>query len=448
MSLEVMTLNQIPMINTLRKIPFAAWMVVATCMSLALNLVVLARSGPLNVWGDAHFYHNGANLIADGKGWIEPLSYLRDGIVYQAADHPPAHLAYLAIFSLVGLTSVGAHQFATILVSVATIPFFGLVGRRLGGHTVGVLAALIASVHAGLWGWNKMIHSEPSAILGVVLLLLSAFRYSDRARAGVSTWRDLVLLGVTAGFATQTRAELALTGVLLILIVVVQREWRAMARNVSVAALAFALTLAPWVSFNLSRFDSPVFLSTGFEITWASSNCPDTYEGNFKAYWSIACTVDYMKRAEENRPGADRATRMREVGRLGTEFVKNHKAEFAKLTVLRVGRVLGLYRVQQQMKLDVYPEGRGTNVVRLAWWSYFALLPFTFAGMFFLRRDKRRLLMLTSTIGVALLVCAITFGNTRYRVTAEPALVLLAAFGLVKVAARARERLLRRSQHA
>lgn len=422
------------MIVRLRNLPFKYWMVIATAISITINFVVLAFTKDANIWGDAYYYHHGANLIAQGKGWIEPLSYLRDGIAYQAADHPPAHLALLALFSYVGLDSVGAHQFATILTGVVAIPFFGLAGRRLGGHAVGVVTALIASVHAGFWGWNKMVHSEPSAILGVVLLLLAAFRVVDNAREGVFDWKNLAILGCAAGFATQTRAELGLSGALIIIVVLIGRPLLSSAKKIVAAALVFALTLSPWVLFNLSRFDSPVYLSTGFEITFASANCPLTYDGQFKAYWAIQCVLDYKDEVNAKYPNADRSQYMKELGKLATAYVKDHKTEFAKLAVLKIGRVVGLYRLSQQMILDTYPEGRDRYVVRLAWGTYFALLPFSIVGGYLLRDRKRKMLALLTTIGVVLVTCVITFGNTRYRITAEPALVMMASVGIVAAA--------------
>lgn len=420
--------------RAIRSWSFRRWMLVASLLSLALNLVVLKFTASINVWGDAYYYHHGAQLIADGKGWIDPYSYISTRQIVQAADHPPVHLLWLAMFSFVGLDSVGAHQFATILVGVAAIPMFGLVGRRLGGHTAGVVSALVASVYAGLWTWNKMILSEPSAIIGLLLVLLVALRAADEMRNGSVRSKTLVFMGLAGGFATLTRAELGLTSALVIVIVLFNRSIITSTKRILVAAGVFALTLAPWVSFNLSRFDTPVYLSTGFEITIAATNCPQTYSGNLKGYWLQSCAIDYSNQVVAENPTADRGEIMRGIGDLATQYIKDNKVQFAKMTVFRVGRVLGVYRPLQQMNLDSFPEGRDKYAIYLAWSSYAGLLPFAVAGGRLLRHRKTDLLAILATVAVALFTCAITFGNTRYRITAEPALVLLASLGLVAAA--------------
>ncbi len=418
-------------IRSLKNLSFRQWMVFTTLLSLALNFAVLALSKEFNMWGDAYFYHHAANLLADGKGWINPMSYNDLGIVRQAADHPPVHWAWLAIFSYVGLDSIGAHQVATILMGVASVPFFGLAGRRLGGHTVGVLSALIASVHAGLWGWNKMIQAEPSAILGVVMMFTAAFRVLEQEDPQKIDWKNLALLGAAAGFGTLARAELVLTSALVFVFVIVSRAYLRSIKRMLAGGIAFLIVLAPWVTYNMSRFDSTVLLSNGAEVTFATSNCPETYSGTFAAYWFIGCALDYEKKAKEKFPGADQSIIVKEIGRQGVQYAKDRPLQFLKMTVLRVGRVTGFYRPVQQMRLDHNPEGRDRYVVALAWGTYGLLLPFSVAGAYMLRTRKRYLLALLSTIAVALVSCAMTFGNTRYRASAEPALILMAALSLV-----------------
>lgn len=418
-------------------------MVVATTLSLILNFAVLAFSKEFSMWGDAYFYHHAANLLAEGKGWINPFSFNDLGVVRQAADHPPVHWAWLAIFSRLGFNSIGAHQVATILMGVACVPVFGLAGRRLGGHAVGVVSALIASVHAGLWSWNKMIQAEPSAVLSIVLLFLAAFRALEQEkRPGIDT-KNMVLLGAAAGFAPLTRAELALTAGIIILVVVLGRDLTRSIKRLLIGGLAMIVVLAPWVTFNMSRFDTPVFLSNGAEVTFATSNCPETYGGTFEAYWYIGCALAYERKAKEKfgitdttpvaigALGADQSLLVKEIGRQGVQFVKDHKLQFVKMMLLRVGRVTGFYRPVQQMNLDYWPEGRDPYAVYLAWGTYALLLPFSIAGAYMLRSRKRHMFSLLASIGVALFVCALTFGNTRYRVSAEPALILLASLALV-----------------
>ena len=88
--------------------------------------------------GDSLYYHSAANLLADGKGFIDPYRYryggseqvtLADGRtvtietpvghVEPTAGHPPAYVMYLGVFSALGFRSVEAHQIASILLGSA-----------------------------------------------------------------------------------------------------------------------------------------------------------------------------------------------------------------------------------------------------------------------------------------------------------------------------------------
>jgi hypothetical protein len=43
--------------------------------------------------GDAYFYSEGANLVAGGQGFVEPLAW-SIGHVEQSASHPPLYLLW------------------------------------------------------------------------------------------------------------------------------------------------------------------------------------------------------------------------------------------------------------------------------------------------------------------------------------------------------------------
>ena len=45
-----------------------------------------------NPWppvGDPYYYHHGANLLADGEGYIHPYRFILYGSRMPGADHPP-----------------------------------------------------------------------------------------------------------------------------------------------------------------------------------------------------------------------------------------------------------------------------------------------------------------------------------------------------------------------
>jgi 4-amino-4-deoxy-L-arabinose transferase-like glycosyltransferase len=88
------------------------------------------------------------------------------------------------------------------------------------------------------------------------------------------------------------------------------------------------------------------------------------------------------------------------------------------------------------MSLDHFPEGRDRHVVYGAWGMFFMLIPLSVVGARALRRKDRLMPLMLLPIPAALFTVAITFGNTRYRLAAEPALILLGSVGLVSIADR------------
>ncbi len=92
--------------------------------------------------GDAYFYHAGANLLADGKGFISPF--------FEQLGHPPrprpsirrSYIVFLAIPSVLGMKSVLTHLLWSCVLGTATVWVIGLLGRAVGGARVGIVAAV------------------------------------------------------------------------------------------------------------------------------------------------------------------------------------------------------------------------------------------------------------------------------------------------------------------
>src|SRR3981081_2693891 len=86
------------------------WALLAVAVGgLVLRVVyVLVERRGVDCGGDARFCHEGANLLADGKGFISPFAY-DAGRVVESAEHPPLYLFSLAIPSAPTLTSTLTH---------------------------------------------------------------------------------------------------------------------------------------------------------------------------------------------------------------------------------------------------------------------------------------------------------------------------------------------------
>ena len=418
---------------------FWRWVAVAVALCTVISWAAIYFSNVEKLWGDGYYWHHAGNLLAEGKGFILPLHYIEAGIEMQSADHPPLFIVYLSAFSVVGLDSEGWHQFATALITLAAVLSFAIVGRRLGGTAVGIVAGFVAAIHPVIWGWNKMIMSEPLAVLAVVWLLWSAVDWRDKAATGTNTWLHAARFGTVIGLAALTRSELLLLGVLLAAVSMFLRPVLRTLVPLSIAGTATLVTFAPWIGHNLTRFEEPVYLSIGANGTLAATNCDAVYGGEFLGYWDINCTGAAQERAavELAAVGIDDPDQSQIIDQMGgywRDYMLDNIEHVPKVIAARLGRVLGLYRPFQQMSLDHFPEGRDRHVVYGAWAMYAALIPLSVAGGRVLRRRGRLLALMLLPIPAALFTVAITFGNTRYRIAAEPAMILLGSIGIVVVA--------------
>ena len=111
------------------------------------------------------------------------------------------------------------------LFGVSTVVLIGLLGRRLGGDRVGLLAALIAAVHPLFVGADVALMSE--SLYGAVVagLLLAGYPAVDRP-----TWQRWSVLGAIGGVAALTRNEgITLAAIVVLACAIVARTTHATA---------------------------------------------------------------------------------------------------------------------------------------------------------------------------------------------------------------------------
>ena len=381
------------------------------------------------VWGDALYYHRGGQLLADGYGFINPIRFDQDGLIQQAADHPPVYLLYLAFFSLLGFTSPTGHMIATGFIGLGSIVLAAAIGRRLAGERVGVIAALLVAFYPNIFSWEGMILSEPTALFGVLLTAWLAYRFVDRP-----SLLNAVYLGLAVGVATLSRAELLLLSVLVVVPLILRRSgarpWRERFAWLAVSGAACLTLLAPWVAFNVNRFEEPVYLSSGFEITLASVSCPITYYGHFTGYWSLQCVIDYLDEAGLTPLNSDESTRGDLLQREATEYIGENLDRLPVVIAARWGRALGVWDFNGSINLDNYDAGRPYWVAWTGAVSFLALVPLAVTGALSLRRRGWPVYPLAASFVIVWITATITFGQPRYRSIAEGSLCILAAIGI------------------
>ncbi|CAB4624404.1 unannotated protein [freshwater metagenome] len=398
----------------------ASWLEKNSLSDITGRTTYFIGRAPDNICGDALVYHDGANLLAEGEGFISPIRFIyTDGARFDSADHPPLYMIYLAGFSVVGLDSVLAHQLASVFLGVVSIAIIGLLGRRLANERAGLIAAFLASIYVYIWINDALVMSETIAITATATLLLLTYRYvSDPSR------RNLVLLGLATGATVLTRAELLLYVPLVMPFLVwrVSRAWRPfLLRLVAIGALAAAVT-APWVIRNLTTFEKPVTLSTGVGITLTYANCEQSYYGNLVGYWYFPCITPAPDEPDQSLDEVILRKR-------GLDYMAAHKSRIPVVVMARVGRQWGLYRPLQHVELDNFDD-RPPALSRIGLAQYYAFMAMAIGGAVVLYRRKVWLWPLLSMFVIVTITAATSYGTTRFRTPAEVAIVVLAGIAI------------------
>lgn len=400
---------------------FARRLAIITAISVVIRVVyVVVERRDAPVQGDGLYYHYGANLLAQGHGFIVPLQYVQ-GLTLQAADHPPLYLLWLALPSVFRLESPLTHMLWTCVLGTATVVVIGLVGREVAGARVGLIAAALAAVYPNIWSHDGMLQSETLAILLVAIVLLLAYRYRRRP-----SLRLVVALGAVCGLAALTRSEL----LLLVPFVVLPLVWitstidvRQKLKWLLVSVAATAVVFAPWVGYNLTRFEHPVFLSTGYEVTLLTASCDTTWYGQYTGYWSLFCGVKTPRHADQSQ----KAIIYR---RAAFHYIGDNRSRIPVVLAARWGRVTGLFRPAQQARLDHDVEGRETWVAWSSLLMWYSIAALAIVGVVVLRRRRVLVFPLVALPAIVFLSVTFTFATNRYRAIAEGALVVFAAVAI------------------
>jgi len=392
---------------------------VIAAAGLAVRLayaLALVKSKPL--LGDALEFHLQANLLADGKGYIQPFLYQGSGVARASADKPPLYPFLEAGVSLLGGRTWAWHQLVGCVAGTGTVAVTGLVGRRAAGPRAGLIAAALAAAYPLLVAADGSLRSESVYALCIALVLLAALAYREAPSV-----RGAALLGVAVAAAALTRGEAL---VLLVLLALPLCGWR----RAGVAALACVVVLAPWLARCWIVFDRPVLISTNVGGLLAGANCDTTYHGALIGQWDFGCIPRPVHTNE-----ALEAERLRD---RGLRYARDHAGRLPVVEAARLGRSFELFRPREQARQEAFFEGRNLRVEQAGVACYYALVLLAAYGVVVLRRRGGPWAVLLAPFALVVFVTLISYGFTRLRVAAEPALVVLAAVALDALVARRR----------
>ena len=425
---------------------FRAQVSVIAAAGLALRVgyvLVAKRDQTLNAGdimpGDQYFYSLAADALARGDGFVVPWHHVSVGLgladitseAPHAADHPPLTAIAMAPASLLP-GGRGDHvleqRLLMCIFGAVVIVVVGLLGRAIAGRAVGMIAALLAAVHPGFWINDALIMSETLTTLCVAALVWSAVVHRRNP-----TLRSALTMGALVGVAGLARAEALLLGVFLVAptVAVTRALVRVRLAHLLAATSMSLLVLAPWVIPNLVRFDRPVIMSTNDGLTLVGANSPETYEGGGIGFW----TLEYQQSLSESIPalnGADQSVVSHIWRNEGVAYIRENLKDQPRVMLARLGRQWSLFRPLQTIDFNT-GEGREIWASNLALIGLYSLAPLAVVGFLQMSRSpslrETRWPLVALLIHVSLIAIAV-YGNPRFRVPAEVALVIWAAIAI------------------
>jgi 4-amino-4-deoxy-L-arabinose transferase-like glycosyltransferase len=367
---------------------------------------------------DRAYYTTQAEVLADGGGFTNTGLFGKRGT--PDALHPPLTTVTLAPVAWATDDNELAYRFVVALAGIGVVVLIGLIGREAAGPRAGLIGAGLAAIYPNLWMNDGLVMSETFAALGTAATIFCAYRLLRDP-----TWRNAAGAGVACALAMLSRAELVLLIPLLIVPAALTIRGLGQMQRIRLTGVAIAtalLVVAPWVIFNMTRFDRPVFLSDGDTGVLTGANCDETYSGRLLGSWFGLCTFsDYrMHDATLSRHATQSEA---------FEYIGDHLDRLPVVVSARVGRAWSVYRPFQAAD-DSTREGRPYWASVAGLGMLWVLVPIAIAGAVVLRRRRVSLIPVLAPIAVVTLNAAAFYGLTRFRAPAEVSIVVLAAVAI------------------
>ena len=389
-------------------------------LGVRLAYVLLVRP-TIPLVSDGQTYHLLARNIAAGRGYIAPYDWFFGHRMRPTAEFGPVHPAALAVASLLGARSVLAHQLFLAVVGSATPVLTALLaGRLTGDRRIALVSGVIAALHPMLFGSDGALMSET---VYTVLGLLLALALLDVVETGAS--RLLIAVGVLLGLAVLTRGDalLFLPFVIVpVLICAARGIDRLVVQRAAIVLGVAALVVVPWMVRNAARFDGKLVLSNNVGSLVNGSNCPETYAGPAIGSWDFRCAY----RAPLH--GTDEAVNSAVLRSTGLRYLRQHRDRLPVVMPARVGRAWGLLHPFGQARAEE-ADGRVFGIQAAGVAVDWALLLLFLFGVIRLRARRVALALLVGPVLMVTALCALSYGNSRFREVAEPALVIGAVVG-------------------
>ena len=353
----------------------------------------------------------------------------------QTAYYPPGYplalggAVWLARLALPGTVSAfDVAVWLNVALSVATIALVFVLGRRLAGPAVGLVAAGIWAVWPNLVFHSGIVLTETLFLFLLVLLLIVLL--GDREAAAAPGVARLVTAGALFGLVLLVRPVSAVIAPFLLLLWW-GRGARAALWRLGVVLAATLVVLVPWSVRSTIVMDEPVALSLNFGDNLCLGHNPGA-TGGFGDLAAHCFTAEGMRRPEaETRRNSENIDR-------ALTYIRENPGETLERTPSKLRYTLrndwdGL-GVAEDFGARPIMATSTRDALRAVATGFYAIVGLLAVGggvVLLRRRDRRRALFLVVG-GLAQLISPLaTFGEPRFKMPLYPTLAVCAAVAVV-----------------
>jgi len=402
-----------------------------TAFGLALRIVVpLVRFRHLNPPIGDRSSSTGAwiqaNLFADGQGLADPDVWRQTGRFVHSAAQPPLYGIVLGSAAFLGAHSVTALRLVSAVLGALAIPVIARVALPVGGARVSLIAAGLVAVHPNLWVDNGLLRPETILVSILGLVVLAGLRMADGPSFGRAAG-----LGAAIGLSMLCRVELAW---LVLVLAVPVALWTCrgdgtLGRRAAWASTSTAVAVVmfmPWFLDSREQIGVPFALSGVAGARLEAGSCATTTSGDLLGATDPSCLATVDPAVASTPADVDRVRWDAAVDAMG-----QNRLRFAAVVVpARIARSWGVYRPRQTIDIGELFEQRGIRIGQLGLALHYLVTAAAAVGLAVRVRARKPVLPFLALIAVSMFSAAAAGGNLRYRVTADVALVLLAAIGI------------------
>jgi len=375
---------------------------------------------------DEALYHDWAMRIA--KGTYRAVS------VY---EFPPLPAYLFALLYRLFSPDPVVVRVLNVFLGVASCLLMFLVGKRMGGATVGLVACLVASLYEPF-----ILYSVVPLKTSLEVFLFALSVYLLLVILDKPALFSMFLLGIVSGLMVNVRPNFLIVVPLLLLagLFTLHCSMRSVARHGLLFLLGLSLAVAPFVvrNYRVARTFAVTPSEAGFNLYLGNNpDNPDPYYRPVPFASSSVCsqgtqfTIEASRRAQRKLSPQEASTYW--VG----EVIRMASADPTRFLAKLGQKALAL--LNQFEAADHYHVGFLSEFVRffkLPFLGLWAILPLGMAGMVVTVRESKKLLALS----LALLLYGATLvaflPNARYRLPLLAILIPSAALGLVRVCSR------------